>query len=713
MCTACRARSMDCVYGREASKGRPRGSKSAVGSLKGTLRKELDVTASPETIRDKTDDDEATPASLIHLPLHLPSSRHWPTHVTTNFSITSQSHSSTEDHFLGTALEDLFRRKFQDDRRPVQLAAPAASSLMSECGLQCPAEHQKISNTRNNPSTDAVSSLSSKSSPLLNLSQDLVELSSKRLGSLGSFQREDTPSVFVPSLLTQDKDTTMFESDTEPASLPKYSHHQLCQLIELWVFRHPLSFLISKTLLLHSYRNETHDECLVAVVLGGACLALGDAESMQGQRFFEWAEIHLRRRNATSPSLSTVQTLILLGWHELFRSSARRAFCYVEMARIALKDIQHHSDGTPLTNVDRINGIHVGKVELELCQRMYWVTFALDLWAAMQMDVSFDVHTAPNTDIKIPPLEKEASAAYILDERSGNSAALREQESAMQELWPLSHVASTVGHIYALYPRQAAAVPTSSLGGWESKIIPRLRQLVDGPGSFSTVCQSIRSILSDGINAILAQLGSRSSDLFVVSAYRILIIQLLFPGSEPSVPTRLIADPMYNDIIYFVGAFKDHAEMLCRPPSDSSMKELGSVESSLLVLGLDTCSRALCQLHVALDPKTTVTEGWCWSTPQRDKLMELTQELHRICKYPRLRTNSTLPLVKKHLKCLLQGHQPFDPSVLDQGCFSRPADSFLGWVAPTLDPQITPISGIGNFDISGDFDFEWSSYELD
>ena len=711
MCTACRARSMDCVYGREASKGRPRGSKSALVSLKGTPRKEVDVTASPDTPRDQTNDEKATTASLIHLPLHLPSSRHWPTPVTADFPNTPQSPSSTKDHFIGTALEDIFRRKFQNGLRSVQVAGPADSSFMSECGLQVPAEHQRISDTRDNPNTDAVSGLSSKNSPLLNLCQDLVELLSKRFGSLGSFQREDTPSVFVPSLLTQDKDPTMFESDTEPALLPKYSHHQLCQLIELWVFHHPLSFLVSKTLLLHSYRNETHDQCLVAVVLGGACLALGDAESMQGQRFFEWAEIHLRRRNATSPSISTVQTLILLGWHELCRSSARRAFCYVEMARIALRDIQHRCDGSPLTSVDRINGIHVGKVELELCQRMYWVTFALDLWAAMQMEVSFDVHSAPNTDIKLPPLEKDASAAYTLDERSGNAAALKEQENAMQELWPLSHVASTVGHIYALYPRQTAAVPASSLGGWESKIIPRLRQLVDGPGSFSTVCQSIRYILSDGINAILAQLESRSSDLFVLSAYRILIIQLLFPRSEPSVSTRIIADPMYNDIIYFVGAFKDHAEMLCRPPSDSSMKELESVESSLLVLGLDTCSRALYQLHVALDLKTTVTEGW--STPGRDKVRELAQELHCICKYPRLRTASTLPLVKKHLKCLLQGYRPFGPSALNHDCCSRPADSFLGWVAPTLDPQITPVSGIGNFDTSGDFDFEWPSYELD
>ena len=703
MCTACTARSLDCVYGKESSKGRPKGSKSASASLKGALQRELDTAALPDPPRDQTN-DEATLSSLIHFPVQLPSSKHWPTRVRTDSSNAPQRPSGTKDRLVGTVLEEIFRRKFQQDFWQLQTAEKTVSSPMSEPSWQCPVRHQRIANTRKESNNDALFRLFLDNSPLLNLSQDLIEQVSKRFGSLGSFQRENDSTDFLSSLLTQDKNSTMFGDDSEPEPLPKYSDHHLCQMIELWVFHHPLSFIVSKTLLLHGYRNKTHDQSLVAVVLGGACLALGDAESMQGQRFFEWAGIHLRHRSAGSPSISTVQVLILLGWHELCCSNARRAFTYVEMARIALKDIQRDRDDTLPTNVDMINGIAVSKVELELCQRMYWITFALDLWAAMQMNVLFDVQTAPNTDIKLPPLEKSVSATYILDERSGNSAALREQERAMQELWPLSHVASTIGHIYALYPRQAAPISKSPLGGWEYQILPRLRQLVDGPEKFSIVCQSIRYILSDGINAILAQMGSRSSDFFVISAYRILIVQLLFPRSELGVPTEVNTDATFDDIIYFVSAFKDHAEILCRPPSNFSVKELGSVASSLMVLGLDTCSRALHRLHVSFTFKVTVTEGW--STSRRDELTELAKELHRICRYPRLRTASTLPLVKKHLKCLLQDFEPFDSSSIVQDCFSGPAEPFPGWFAPALGPQTVPNSGISNLDMSAGFDFD-------
>ena len=477
---------------------------------------------------------------------------------------------------------------------------------------------------------------------------------SQRFGSLGCVQRDDNPVDFVSYLLTQDDTSIMFEDDIEPESLPKYSDHQLCQMIELWILHHPLSFLVSMTLLLNSYRNKTHDQILFAVVLGGACLALSGAESRQGHRFFHWAHIHLCRRNAGSPSISTIQVLILLGWYELCRLNARRAFCYVELARIALKDTQRRCDDTPPTNVDWINGIDVGEVELELYQRMYWLTFTLDLWAAMQLDVSFDARAVPGKEITLPPLEKELSAVYKLDERSGNLVALKEQENAMHELWPLNHVASTVGHIYALYPRQAVTVPTSPAPGWASQILPQLCQLVNDPKNLQSVCQSIRYILSDGINSSLAPLGNRFSDCFVLSAYRILIIHLLFPRPDPGVHNKAIANANANadDIIHFVGAFKSHVESMCGSPSDCNLEDLGSVEPSLLVLGLDSCSRALKQLQILRKAKTTGENGW--STSQRDELTELAEGLHRICKYPRLRTVSTLPMVKRQLKCLKQ-----------------------------------------------------------
>ena len=619
----------------------------------------------------------------------------------TDFSNCHQSPSDTKDLFFSTVLEDVFRRKFRTDPGPVEMAKPADSPSVSKSDLLHPAGHKNISGTKATSCIDNHLGPFPKVSPLLGLIQDLVEVVSKRFSSLGCIQREHDPVDFISSSLPRDITSTMFGNDTEPDPLPEYDDHHLCQMIELWVFRHPLSILVSKTLLLHSYRNGTHDQILLAVILGGACLVLGGAESMQGYEFFHWAEIHLRRRKTGSPSISTVQSLILLGWHELLRSNTRRAFCYVEIARMSLKDIRYRCNDATLTDLGWINGVDVGKVELELFQRIYWFTSALGLWAAMQMNVSFDVPTAPNKAVSLPPMEKTVSAVYNLDERSGNSAALGVQEKAMHELWPLSHVASTIGHIYALYPLKVATIPAPLASSWESQILPRLHRLIDDAKSLVGICQSIRYILSDGIDALLAPTGSQSSDFVVLSAYRILVIQLLFPLPDPGVfaeaPTT--ADP--NDIIHFVGAFKDHAESLCQLPWDCNSQDLGSVEPSLLVLGLDTCSRALHQLQILLKVKMTVEDNW--SSSRSDQLTELASALHRICKYPRLRTASTLPMVKRHLKFLVQGFVPDGRPDLIRDIFSQPVDPFSSWFTPASDPLMESTEA---FDIPAAFDFD-------
>ena len=625
----------------------------------------------------------------------------------TDFSGSHQKSSDTKDLLFSTALEDVFRRNFGAGPGPVEIAKPADSASVSESDLLRPTGHNNISGTRAISCIDNHSGPFPRVSPLLSLVQDLVELVSKRFSSLGCIQRENNPADFVSSSLLQDNTSTMFGNDTEPDSLPKYDDHQLCQMIELWVFRHPLSILVSKTMLLHSYRNETHDQILLAVILGGACLALGGAESIQGYKFFHWADIHLRRRKTGSPSISTVQILILLGWHELICSNARRAFCYVELARTSLKDIQCRCNDASLTDLDWINGVDVGKVQLELFQRMYWFASALALWAAMQMNVSFDVQTGPSKVVSLPPMEKTVSAVYNLDERSGNSAALGEQEKAMQELWPLSHVASTIGHIYALCPLKVATIPAPLASDWESQILPRLRRIVDDPKSLLGVCQSIRYILSDGIDALLASTGSRSSDFVVLSAYRILVVQLLFPRPDPGVSPEAPTNANPNDIIHFVGAFKDHAESLCQSPWDCGSQDLGSVEPSLLVLGLDTCSRALHQLHISLKVKMTVEDNW--SSSRSDQLTELASALHRICKYPRLRTASTLPMVKRHLKFLVQSFVPDGRPDLIKDILSQPVDPFSSWFTPASDPllrQLTPMKSTNVFDLHAPFNFD-------
>lgn len=371
VCAACRARNLGCVYGREAIKGRPKGTKSGSAPRKGPLQNVLNTAASPGCVPAQMDNEEHRLSSLINFPLHQPSSRPWPTPVRGDFS-NSPHESMDVGHLLfGAALEYVFQREFRESSTPVETAKPVHSAVESDLESLFSAGHYNIPPTRKRSCTYTNCGLFSKTSPLLSLSQDLVELVSGRFGFLGCVQREDSPANHVPSLLAQDDISTMLEDDIETEPLPEYSDHHLCQMIELWMLQHPLSFLVSKTLFLHSYRNKTHDPILLAVILGGACLALGGANTVRGHSFFHWAHIHFRRRYAGSPSISTIQVIILLGWYKQCCLDARRASCYVYLARMALKDFQHRCDETPATNVDWINGIDVGRVELELCQRMY------------------------------------------------------------------------------------------------------------------------------------------------------------------------------------------------------------------------------------------------------------------------------------------------------------------------------------------------------
>lgn len=318
----------------------------------------------------------------------------------------------------------------------------------------------------------------------------------------------------------------------------------------------------------------------------------------------------------------------------------------------------------------------------------------------------------PNKEIILPPLEKEDSVVYNLDERSGNSATLRAQEKVMYELWSLSHLASTIGLIYALDPPQNATVPACMTPGWASQILPQLRRLVNEPRNLQDVCQRIKDILSDGINTLLAPHGNQSSNCFVLTAYRTLVIHLLFPRPDHGLHTEALADAPYDNVIHSVGAFKDHAESWCRAASDCNSKDPVSVEPSLLVLGLDSCSRALGQLQGSLKTKTTEEDGR--STSRLNELTELAEALHRICKYPRLRTASALPMVKRHLKSLKQGFESLGHPTSPEYWLTQPMDFFEGrkgltdleaWISSASYQNSTPMSGTSVFDVSNTFDF--------
>ena len=681
VCAACSARNLDCVYGREASKGRPRGSTSNSSSNRSASYKDTKSAGQRAAQNSNRQPDEPMPTFVDPVICKQQSRDASPTLSTDLSSFKAFGSNTKHNELIATELENSFRRIFLDHPPqdtilggpipPMEPTRPIWEAVAAEDPVPT------FTSGTSTPTTTTTAPVTVTYKRLFfGLVPGLVELVSARFGSLGFCHSDDTLTQYFASSLAQDRTISMFDTNTSVEAPPKYNDHQVCQMVELWFFHHPLSFIISKTLLLHGYRSGTHDESLLAIILAGASFALNDAGSKPGQNLFQWAQSRLCHRNTGSLGLASIQSLILLGWHEICMSRARRGDCYLEMARVAIIDFHTRLNETPRTDIDWINGVDVGKVELELSQRMYWLTFALELWAALQKDVPFLHPMPPDVEVKFPPLDEASSAVLTLDKESGNIATLRAQEKAMRELWPLSHIASTIESIYALYPRQLAVAATFPASGWVSQTLPRLRHLLDSPNNLADVCHRIRDILADGLDKFQAGMGSHPSEIFTLSVYRTLIIHLLFPRPSSGESAPRMTEAVLNDTMRFVTAFKDMLNSLDQPHLAQNVLVESSepANAQMLVLGLDTCSRALYQLYALSKAGSPLDQDRMMM--RQGELVRLTRDLHVISKHPKLRAVPTLSMVKKSLKCVKQ-------------CFERHSSTSNSTPSTGLTPQVS------------------------
>lgn len=708
ICAACRARNLDCVYGREASKGRPRGSTSASVTRKNTPPKD----SKPPNVQLPEDTKPITDLSMPNYSDPVECDEQTFT-ITNGLSPKSHANNITNNDLIATHLENTFHRVFLEHVPQDMMAnsniLPKEFNRPIWEGVN--GEHKPVVNSPNDSEPSPITTVSYKRL-FFNLIPGLVELVSSRFGCLGFCHRDDTLTEYFASSLAQDRTVTMFDTHSRGGTPTQYNDHQVCQMIELWFFHHPLSFIVSKTLLLHSYRSGTHDESLLAVILAGANYAFNEVGTKSGDQLFLWAQSRLCHGKAGSLSLPSIQSLILLGWHELCLSRARRGYCYLEMARIAIIDFHTRLSKAPRTDIDWINGVDVGKVELELSQRMYWLTFALELWAALQKDVPFLDPLPAGVEVKFPPLDQASSAVFTLDKESGNIATLGAQEKALSELWPLSHIASTIESIYALYPRRTDTASAFPASGWVSQTLPRLRHLLESPNNLSDVCRRIRDILSEGLANFEAQMGIHPSEYFILSVYRTLIIHLLFPRPKSGeMPTHMTETTM-NDTIRFVTSFKDVLRNLKQPAAAPNIliDPSDAINPHMLVLGLDTCSRALYQVFTLSKSGSASDEDRM--VQRQVELANLARDLHDISKHPRLRAVSTLSMVKKSLKCVKVCFERHTSRSILQSAMADPwlgtfqsGTISAGGLGIVADPQLLPVTGSGGFDLSPDFDF--------
>ena len=488
---------------------------------------------------------------------------------------------------------------------------------------------------------------------LCTMTQELVEMLSVRFGSLGCYRLDDVSARFYAISLANDETPAMFDFSTpeNPSPLGDFDSHRTIQMIEVWFSVHPLSNIISKTLFLRSYRCNTHDRSLLAVMLADASYMYEkEATGVSNEALFRWAAAQLRDRPADDCDLSTVQVLMLLGWHELCLAQARRATCYLGYAGRMISRLQANLLEAPETGRSQINGVDVAEVEAELVRNIYWLTFSITLWSFMQIDRPYSQLLPTLLLTEFPPVDESSSAVVRLEVICNNVSTLAKQSRMIQELWPLSHVASTIAHIYALLPREQDADEISQSVSWQSRPLHQLRRLLSLNPKMSSLCKDVRKVLVNAVEVLEVKVENASSKALVLAAYHTTIIHLLFPRLNCPEDRVFVSEELLED---FCTSGKSLLELFSIVDADQDSSHLiarmrSSTFADVFVLGLDVCGRAIEYFH------SRSREG---SALERENIASKTADIvsiachmHRISKTETLITAKNLRLVKKKLK---------------------------------------------------------------
>lgn len=444
------------------------------------------------------------------------------------------------------------------------------------------------------------------------LASDMVEIFVSRFGYLGCESPNFAQQDFYIASLAADTTSNMFDPPKELENpISTLGMHLVMQLVEVcWFSMHPLSPLVSKTLLLSGIKDGTVDETLLAVILADACeifsstnteaktaLHDGDGGKDRGdqtqQTMAYFAAMLLKSRPFPLSELATIptaQAMVLLGWRDLSLGNARRGSCYVGYACVLyLGSINSWGGGRGhgQTNTMNLNGIAISRVEKEILQNIYWLRLLSATWSLMQIDQPFSL-LVPNEFPDLPSLDETTSTILQLDRASGNISALHSQTQNICWMWPLSYVTITVAQIYILHlnaPSEARKdqIPPSSF---------LLRSDLDQ----STVASGIRDYFLQAIHFVEHEATTLSSQSFLLTAYHTVLIYMLFSSSEEQSPPPT-ASPTVHALCESTMALLVFSERLSQPIGPMPTHRTYSAHT--LVLALNPCSRAL--VHICME----------------------------------------------------------------------------------------------------------------
>ena len=430
--------------------------------------------------------------------------------------------------------------------------------------------------------------------PMHVLIKDFVEMVALQFGDLGCDQIEDDGCRLFKRCMATDDTQTMFDQLAEDQNpFLEYNDHQTLQMIDVWFSHHPLAVIVSKTLLLRSCRDQANDNILLAVILADVKFAENDAEARdKGSELFRWANSKLFDISSSNVDLVTIQALTLLGWYELCAARVRRSICYFLHASNLINSLQ-----APAIRQNQINGMDIGEVEAELARSIRWITFSVILWAFMQMDAPIMELLPSSSSTSFPPMDETCSKVFALDFASDNISTLPHQAKTIRDLWPISHVASTTAHIYALYPRQQTRTEPSKRASWHTRTLLQLQRLSsplpNTPDDVSTLCSKVRLVLVGALELFEPRAGCEISQSIVLSAYHTMIVHFLFPRSSDPSRSMPVTETLIEDVCRSARALLQVSPALERP-QDSGRMTMGPGPSiaEVFVLGLNACGRA-------------------------------------------------------------------------------------------------------------------------
>lgn len=552
---------------------------------------------------------------------------------------------------------------------------------------------------------------------LSSLSNDLLGLVTHQFGSLGSHHIEEGGAQFFAFGLANDDAQTMFDDSPLGGNpLSEYGQRQQTQLIDVWFSVHPLSFLVSKTLLLRELRDGTHDEMLLAVMLADANLSMDEeVATARGHILLRWAIAQLRRRflrpNSFSSSagphysgistrvfheLPTAQALMLLAWNALRCSQIRRAKCYVGLAGHIATDIQDQMlSNKPLAiTSSRINGIDVLDVEKEVVSYLFWITYSLNLWAGVQTKSSdASSRSPPRLAPVFLPVTEASSVIIQLDVISENFSTLQKQKSVIREMWPLAQIASIVSYIYALHPCRGYDAEVPQISSWQKEQSPALRhtQQEKTVQDVASVYTEIRRVLRESIHFLDRQVAEVPSKVLALVAHHTMTIHFLFPislcgqvgrGPPSDAIEQLCASA--DEILQIFASISQYPQDLF-----STTPVLLSAVPDILCLALDTCARAISYVaakrnSIALPDDLPVT------TIDDDRLRLLALDLYTMSKNDLLNQGNRLKTIRRQLRSCHRNFGGSQAGSTSSGMASPDDSSRSGTSSPRSFPHPSP-----------------------